>query len=121
VVPTAARQLADFRTPLAEEFARPHDQGPAANSSKTPLNLAMADLRRCTGSRTRKCQRCALREQAALALELAQSRYNLGLGSIVEFSQAELQKSEADIADTDAKYQYRLTQIVLAYTISSPK
>jgi len=41
--------------------------------------------------------------------------------AIVEFSQAELQKSEADIADTDAKYQYRLTQIVLAYTISSPK
>ena len=62
-----------------------------------------------------------LREQASLALELAQSRYNLGLGSIVEFSQAELQKTEADIADTDAKYQYRLTQIVLAYTISSPK
>jgi outer membrane protein len=62
-----------------------------------------------------------LREQAGLALDLAQSRYNLGLGSIVEFSQAELQKTEADIADTDAKYQYRLTQIVLAYTISSPK
>jgi outer membrane protein len=62
-----------------------------------------------------------LREQAALSLDLAQSRYNLGLGSIVEFSQAELQKTEADIADTDAKYQYRLTQIVLAYTISAPK
>lgn len=62
-----------------------------------------------------------LREQAGLALDLAQSRYNLGLGSIVEFSQAELQKTEADIADTDAKYQYRLTQIVLAYTISAPK
>ena len=62
-----------------------------------------------------------LREQASLAFDLAQSRYNLGLGSIVEFSQAELQKTEADIADTDAKYQYRLTQIVLAYTISAPK
>jgi len=44
-----------------------------------------------------------------------------GLGSIVELSQAELQKTEADIADTDARYQYRLTQIVLAYTISAPK
>ena len=62
-----------------------------------------------------------LREQAGLALDLAQSRYNLGLGSIVEFSQAELQKTEAEIADTDARYQYRLTQIVLAYTISAPK
>jgi outer membrane protein len=61
------------------------------------------------------------REEASLALDLAQARYNLGLGSIVEFSQAELGKTEADIADTDAKYQYRLTQIVLAYTISAPK
>jgi hypothetical protein len=44
-----------------------------------------------------------------------------GLGSIVEISQAELQKTEADIADTDAACQYRLTEIVLAYTISAPK
>jgi outer membrane protein len=62
-----------------------------------------------------------LREQANLALDLAQQRYNLGLGSIVEFSQAELGKTEADIADTDAKFQYRLTQIVLAYAIAAPK
>jgi outer membrane protein len=62
-----------------------------------------------------------LREQASLALDLAQTRYNLGLSSIVEFSQAELAKTEADIADTDANYQYRLTQIVLAYTIAAPK
>jgi outer membrane protein len=54
-------------------------------------------------------------------LDLAQQRYNLGLGSIVEFTQAELGKTEADIADTDAVYQYRLTQIVLAYTIAAPK
>ena len=62
-----------------------------------------------------------LREQAALALDLAQTRYNLGLASMVEFSQAELAKTEADIADTDANYQYRLTQLVLAYTIAAPK
>ena len=62
-----------------------------------------------------------LREQASLALDLAQARYNLGLGSIVEFTQAELQKTEADIADTDARYQYRLTQMVLAFTIALPK
>jgi outer membrane protein len=62
-----------------------------------------------------------LREQTSLALDLAQSRYNLGLGSIVEFSQAELQKTEADIADTDARYQYRLAEIVLAYSMAAPK
>ena len=62
-----------------------------------------------------------LREQASLALELALARYNLGLGSIVEFTQAELQKTEADIADTDARYQYRLTQMVLAFSIAAPR
>jgi len=62
-----------------------------------------------------------LRDQANLGLNLAQARYNLGLGSIVELGQAELQKTEADIADTDAQYQYRLTGLVLAYTIGAPK
>ena len=62
-----------------------------------------------------------LRQQATLSLNLAQARYNLGLGSIVELTQAELQKTQADIEDTDAQYQYRLTQIVLAFTIATPK
>jgi len=62
-----------------------------------------------------------LREQANLGMNLAQSRYNLGLGSIVELGQAELQKTEADIADTDAQYQYRLTRLILAYTIGAHK
>ena len=62
-----------------------------------------------------------LREQASLALDLAQARYNLGLGSIVEFTQADLQKTEADIADTDATYQYRMAQMVLAFTVATPK
>jgi outer membrane protein len=46
-----------------------------------------------------------LTEQASLARDLAQERYNLGLGSMGEFSQAELGKTEADIANTDAAYQ----------------
>jgi outer membrane protein len=62
-----------------------------------------------------------LQDQASLALDLAQQRYNLGLGSIVEFSQAQLGKTEADIAATDARYQYRLTQLVLAYTTAAAR
>jgi outer membrane protein len=60
-----------------------------------------------------------LRQQADLALELAQSRYNLGLSSIVEFSQAELQKTEADISDTAAQYQFQLTRRNLKYVTGS--
>ena len=60
-----------------------------------------------------------LRQQADLALELAQSRYNLGLSSIVEFSQAELQKTETDISDTAAQYQFQLTRRNLKYVTGS--
>ena len=62
-----------------------------------------------------------LRQQANLALDLAQARYKLGLGSIVEYSQANLQKTEADLQDTDARYQYHVSQLVLAYTIGLPR
>jgi len=54
-------------------------------------------------------------------LRLAEARYNLGLGSIVELGQAALQKTEADIAATDALYRYRLTRLVLAYTMGEPR
>jgi outer membrane protein len=62
-----------------------------------------------------------LREQASLALSLAQSRYQLGLSSIVEFSQAELAKTDAELQDTDAHYQYALSQIALAYQIGTSR
>lgn len=54
-------------------------------------------------------------EQANLALNLAQSRYNLGLGSIVELSQAQLQQTQAQISYTQAGYDYRLSLAVLTY------
>lgn len=60
-----------------------------------------------------------LRDQANLALELAQARYKLGLSSIVEFTQAELQKTEADIADTDAVYRFRQSQRALDYAVGN--
>ena len=39
-----------------------------------------------------------LLNQAKLALDLAQARYNLGLSSIVELSQSQLQYTSAEIA-----------------------
>ena len=56
-----------------------------------------------------------LLEQTTLSLNLAQARYNLGLGSIVELSQAQLQQTEAEINTVTAKYQYELTVSELAY------
>jgi len=56
-----------------------------------------------------------LLQQANLALNLAQSRYNLGLGSIVELSQAQLQQTQAQISNAQAGYDYRLSLSVLTY------
>ena len=56
-----------------------------------------------------------LLDQANLSLKLAQSRYNLGLGSIVQLSQAQLQQTQAEIANVQAGYDYRLGLAVLQY------
>lgn len=47
-----------------------------------------------------------LLRQANLALNLAQTRYQLGLSSIVELSQAQLQQTQAAISDANARSQY---------------
>jgi len=56
-----------------------------------------------------------LLDQANLAFSLAQSRYKLGLGSIVELSQAQLQQTQAQITNVEAGYDYRLSLAVLQY------
>lgn len=55
--------------------------------------------------------------QANQALELATSRYNLGLSSIVELSQAQLNQTQAQIEQTSAKYDYQTQISVLKYQI----
>jgi len=56
-----------------------------------------------------------LLKQANLALSLAQTRYKLGLSSIVELSQAQYQQTDAAIGYTNAQYQYRLSLANIAY------
>src|SRR5271169_520240 len=56
-----------------------------------------------------------LSDQANLALDLAQTRYSLGLSSIVELSQAQLQQTQAQISNAQAAYDYRLALAVLQY------
>jgi outer membrane protein len=58
-----------------------------------------------------------LAKQADLSLNLAQGRYQLGLGSIVELSQAQLQQTDAAIGYVNAQYQYRLALSTLNFEI----
>jgi outer membrane protein len=55
--------------------------------------------------------------QASLALELAQGRYQLGLSSIVELTQAELSLTQAEIENLSAKYDYQSQYSVLQYSL----
>ena len=60
-----------------------------------------------------------LLDQAKLGLDLAQSRYDLGLGSIIELSQAQLNYTSAQVVNASAKYDYQSQHSVLQYQIGN--
>jgi len=56
-----------------------------------------------------------LMAEAVRALHLAQTRYDIGLGSIVEVNQAQLSEVAAEIAAASAKYDYLSRRAALAF------
>ena len=56
-----------------------------------------------------------LRANAESALELAASRYHLGLSSIVELNRAQLNEMDAEISYVKALYEYQISAAQLAY------
>jgi outer membrane protein len=58
-------------------------------------------------------------KQANLALELAQGRFNLGLASIVDVTQAQLNLTQAQIENVSATYDYQTAFAQLQYTIGA--
>jgi outer membrane protein len=61
----------------------------------------------------------ALVQQSNTAFEFAQTRYNLGLSSIVELSQAQLQQTQAQIADANARFEYEADLATLRFQSGS--
>jgi outer membrane protein len=59
--------------------------------------------------------------QASDALDLAQGRYDLGLSSIVELTQAQLNKTRAQIEQATARYDYAARAAALRYQIGELK
>jgi outer membrane protein len=60
-----------------------------------------------------------LLDQANQALDLAQQRYKLGLSSIVELSQAQLNQTQAQIEQASAKYDYEAEVSSLNFQIGA--
>ena len=62
-----------------------------------------------------------LQMHAADALDLAQTRYDNGLGSIVELTQAQLSKTQADIEAATARFDCQIRTATLRFQIGALK
>jgi len=93
----------------------------AAENARDLRDRVVRDVRTAWLSANTAFQRVGvaaeLVKQADLGLNLAQGRYNLGLGSIVELSQAQLQQTDAAIGYVNSQYQYRLALSTLNFEI----
>jgi outer membrane protein len=58
-----------------------------------------------------------LLDQSNLALDLAQARYKIGLSGIVEISEAQLNQTQAAIANTNARYAYQTALALVRYEV----
>lgn len=58
-----------------------------------------------------------LLNQSNMALQLSQGRYDLGLASIVELTQAQLGQTSAQVQNLNAKYEYQESYAALQYTL----
>ncbi len=56
-----------------------------------------------------------LLDQSNFALDLASARYKIGLSGIVEISEAQLNQTQAEIANTNARYSYLTALAVVRY------
>lgn len=63
----------------------------------------------------------SLLANAEQAYNLAEAKYKIGMTSIVEFSQAQLSKLQAQINHTSATYEYQIDRLVLDFQTGAPK
>ena len=104
---TARQSEAEFRAQAQAQTLRSLENRIAHDVTTAVLNAGTAYQRLALTAE--------LVQQATLALDLAQARYNLGLSSIVELSQAQLNLTAAQIAGSSAKFDYDLQRAVLDY------
>ncbi len=84
-------------------------------------NRIVRDVRTAWLNASSAFQRLAVTDQllseATQAFDLAQSRYGLGLSSIVELSQAQLNLTQAEIEKVSAQYEYEAQTANLNYQL----
>ena len=104
---TARATEADLRAQAADQNLR--------NTANQIMRDVQVGWFNASNAYQRHALTAELLTQATLALDLARTRYDLGLSSIVELSQAQLNQTSAQITDTSARYDYQLQRRVLDY------
>ena len=107
-----------FRIDAQTQEARMRQQA-AEKEAQNLSNTITRDVRVAILNAQTAYRRIAVAEQfqqqTTQALALAQTRYKLGLSSIVELSQAQLQSTQAAVAAASARYDYLLALRSLDY------
>ena len=102
------------RQTQAELKAKAATQNTNDLENQVTRNVRVAYLN-ATTAYDRMAVTAQLLKQATLALDLAQTRYDAGLGTIVELSTAQLNLTSAQIANTNAQYDYQAQRVVVDY------
>jgi outer membrane protein len=107
----ARREEAHYKAQEADQRVRNEEQAIAR------------DVRTAWASASTAYQRidvtAQLLREATLSLSLAQGRYDIGLSSIVELTQAQLNLTDAEIENLNAKYDYQSVYAGLQYAIGA--
>jgi outer membrane protein len=91
--------------------------------SRVLINRIVRDVRtawlRANTAQQKMSVTAELLQEANTALDLADTRYRLGLSSIVELSQAQLQQTQAQIAEANARFDYEADLAALRFQSGS--
>jgi outer membrane protein len=102
----------------ADLHARASDE-----QSRGLIDTIVRDVRtawlRANTAKQRMSVTADLLKEANTALDLADTRYRLGLSSIVELSQAQLQQTQAQIAEANARFDYEADLATLRFQSGS--
>ncbi len=108
---SARRQEAHYRAMEADQRLRDEQQAVVRDVHATWANASTAYQRLDVSAQFLR--------QATMSLSLAQGRYDIGLASIVELTQAQLNLTQAEIENLSAKYDFQLRNALLQYTVGA--
>lgn len=104
---SARAREADLRAQAAQEEVR-NLRELIARDVRTSALAAQAAFQRIAVTKQ-------LLDQSNLAMDLAQTRYKLGLSGIVELSQAQLAQTQAEIGYANARFAYQTASAILRF------